>query len=454
MENYQHAVFSEAKNLSDNTLKQIKKYFHIKRKSGGGECEIQKVRDNVYKICFIEKEAQERILSQKDHAIILPGQEEISVSLSRDNVSESNKKPEASDQQTYASAKNMEKVFKLEHYLLHYLKECTKATSDLEHHLSLLASTFQIHIDSEEIVVVRDQAAQDICPLKKWDFAVEQVFEDLPNRYTIHFEVETDRLEILKENSFLFNENLRIYFEDKLRVAVVVGESEQVEKISKYVDALQAKQQVQKDCTISEKQYALVREQFEQTRKCSFPAIKMKQERPGIDFDLIKDLTLKGPEKEVNAGEKELLNLASGIKEKSISLHHALMTFFSSSDGVQHFQNRFKQSLRSPVMLETAGTELLLLSLSDGALQEAAAAMQRDLCFETVTLELTNKQSSEFNTLKEALSEAVQQANHGGVKVELSYQHRSISDPSIDAQLVGFTTEVCRLKNILLQTKP
>ncbi|XP_051991394.1 protein mono-ADP-ribosyltransferase PARP14-like [Xyrauchen texanus] len=446
MENYQHALFFEAKDISDGTLKLIKQHFQIRRKSGGGECEVQKVGDSIYKICFRKKEAQERVLSQKDHFILLPGQEEICVSLSRDHVAESNKQPKASDQQTHASAKNVEKVFKLEPYLLHYFSECTKATSDLEQRLSLLSSTFQIHTETEEIVVVRDQAAQDSCPLKKWEFSVEQVLEELQNQYTIHFEVETDRLVILQENSFLFNENLKIYNEDEACLAVVVGESNQVENILKFVDTLQAKQQVQTECAISEKQFALVREQFEQIRKSSFSAITIKQKSPGI-------LTLKGPEKDVHAGEKELLKLARGVKEKRILLHHTLMTFLASSDGIQHFQNRFQQCLRSPVMLETTGSDLLLLSLSDGALQEAAAAMQRELCFETVTLEQTDKQSSGFNTLKKALSEAVQQANRGGVKVELSYQRSSISDPRINVQLVGYTTEVCRLKNILLEYK-
>ncbi|XP_051555002.1 protein mono-ADP-ribosyltransferase PARP14-like isoform X2 [Myxocyprinus asiaticus] len=430
MENYQHALFFEAKNLSDASLKQIKLHFQIRRKSGGGECEVQKVGDSIYKICFRKKE----------------GQEEICVSLSRDNVAESNKQPKASDQQTHASAKNVEKVFKLEHYLLRYLIECTKVSSDLEQRLSLLSSTFQIHTDSEEIVVVRDQTAQDNCPLKKWEFSVEQVLEELQNRYTIYFEVETDRLAILQENSFLFNETLKIYHEEEACLAVVVGERDQVEKILKFVDALQAKQQVQTECAISEKQFALVREPFEEIRKSNFPAIMIKQERPGI-------LTLEGPEKEVHAGKKDLLNLARGVKEKRILLHHKQINFLASSDGVQHFQNRFQQSLRSPVMLETAGSDLLLLSLSDGALQEAAAAMQTELCFETVSLEQTDKQSSGFTTLKEALSEAVQQANRGGVKVELSYQRSSISDPRIDAQLVGYTTEVRRLKNILLEYK-
>lgn len=55
METYQHAVFFEANNLSNIELRQIQNYFQIKRKSGGGDCEILKVGANTYKINFRDK---------------------------------------------------------------------------------------------------------------------------------------------------------------------------------------------------------------------------------------------------------------------------------------------------------------------------------------------------------------------------------------------------------------
>lgn len=444
METYEHGVFFERKNLSDAELKHIHMYFQIKRRSGGGDCEILKVDANNYKICFREKEAQERVLRREDHVINVPGQDSICVSLSCDNVAESNKQPQASAQQTSASAKQTKKVFKLEPYLLRYLSECTLANSNLEKRLSLLSSTFQIDIDSEELVVVTD-SAQDGYSLKKLSFAIGEAVAGIEKSYILHFEVERDRLAVLQENSFLSNEHIKIFHEGTL--AVVVGEREQVDKIAKYIDTLQAKQMDQKVCRISEKKFALVKEQFEQSRKSNFPNVKINQDRPGI-------LILKGSEKEVHAGEKELLNLVSEIKDKSIPLHHTLLTFLESSGVVQHFQNRFQHSLRSPVMLENAGSDLLLLSLSNEALLEAAAAVQRDLRFETMSLENTEGQSPRFIKLKETLSKAIRQANQQGVKVNVDYQHRTDSaGPRINIDIVGDTTEVCRLKDIVLEYK-
>ncbi|XDV19030.1 hypothetical protein PO909_024606 [Leuciscus waleckii] len=442
MENYQHTVFFEANNLSDVEVKQIHTYFSIKRRSGGEQCEISKVGDNTYKISFMNKEAQERVLGRKDHVINIHGREELRVSLSCDNVAESSKQPKASANQKCASDKSMEKVFKLDFYLLRYLSECKKPNSDLGKLLTALYSTFEIHIDSEEVVVRRDPAAEDMS-LKKWEFGVDQVFETLKSRYNIYFEVDREKSEILEQHRCLSGEDLQIYCEEETCLAVVVGEQKQVEKILKFVSGLHDQQQIQDECHVSEKQFTLIKEQFESYIKSILPALQIAQEKTGI-------LLLKGPEKEVHAGKEELLNLAKEIKEKRIPLHRPLVTFLESSGGIQHFQNRFQKSLRSPVMLETLGSDLLLLSLSDGALDEAAAAVQRDLSLETVRLENTQK-SSAFNTLKEDLSEAVKQANRDSVKVELKYLDESSFDPKV--QLVGYTTEVSRLKDIVLEYK-
>ncbi|XP_050971713.1 protein mono-ADP-ribosyltransferase PARP14 [Labeo rohita] len=449
MENYQYAVFFEARSLSDEELRQIQKYFRIRKKSGGGDCEIDKVGNNTYKIGFMSEAAQVRVLDKKDHVISIEGQEEIHVSLRRENVTETSKQPTASANQKYASAKSVEKVFKLDHYLLLFLSECKKAHSDLEKQLSVISSTFEIKmlmsgdIESDELVVRRDPAANVVCPLEKWEFQVDQVIEKLNSQYTLHFEVESDKSAILQQNSFLESDNLKIFYEKLTSLAVVVGEQKQVEKMLNFVSGLQNKQQIQQECCVSEKQFDLIKEQFESYAEANLPALKITQERAGV-------LLLKGPEKEVHAGEQKLFKLAEGIKEKRIPSHRTLITFLESSGCIQHFQNRFQQRLCSPVMLETSNSGLLLLSLSDGALEEAAAAVQRDVFLETVRLENTHK-SSAFTKLKDDLSEAVKQANRESVKVELKYQDESSSDAKV--QLVGYTTEVSKLKDIVLEYK-
>ncbi|TRY74174.1 hypothetical protein DNTS_004346 [Danionella cerebrum] len=76
MESDQRHVFFTAPELSDEALQCIKNYFENKQQPGGGDCEISKTGDDVYKIRFEEK-ARERVLEQKDHTIAGPGEEKI-----------------------------------------------------------------------------------------------------------------------------------------------------------------------------------------------------------------------------------------------------------------------------------------------------------------------------------------------------------------------------------------
>ncbi|XP_005166412.1 protein mono-ADP-ribosyltransferase PARP14 [Danio rerio] len=443
MENYLYDVFFEADNLSDLSLERIKRYFKVRRLSGGGDCEICKVEKDIYKISFANKKDQEAVLARGDHVINTPEKEDIRVSVRCDNNAKSRKQSNASANQKSASSKGVEKLFKLDQYLLRFLSDCKKPYSELEKLLSALSSTFEINIETEELVVLRDPAGEDASSLKEWELGVDQVIENLKIHNSIHFEFERDKYAILEENYFLQNEDLKIYFEQGSCVAVVVGERNQVDKILKFTSDLQEKHQVKDECQISEKRFALIKEQFESYINSDLPALQIAPKRAGV-------ILLKGPEKDVQEGKEKLAKLAQGIQEKKIPSNTALMNFLDSSDGIKHFQRRFQQSLCSPVMLETSGSDLLLLSLSDEALQEAARVIKRDLSLEIIHLENTQK-SSAFTALKEELSKAVKQANRESVKVELKYQNESSSDAKV--QLVGFTTEVNELKNMLLEYK-
>ncbi|XP_027143801.1 poly [ADP-ribose] polymerase 14 isoform X4 [Larimichthys crocea] len=76
MDNYQHHLFFEARDLTDREKNKIRRHFLKKRDSGGGECGmIEKIGDNTYKISFKEKEDQERVLQRKFHNIAFPSGE-------------------------------------------------------------------------------------------------------------------------------------------------------------------------------------------------------------------------------------------------------------------------------------------------------------------------------------------------------------------------------------------
>ncbi|XP_035004639.2 protein mono-ADP-ribosyltransferase PARP15 [Hippoglossus stenolepis] len=76
MDEYQYPLFFEAKGLTDTEMKKVSTYFQIRRVSGGGDCAaIQAIGGDIYKICFKDKEDQERVLQKKLHMVSLPSGE-------------------------------------------------------------------------------------------------------------------------------------------------------------------------------------------------------------------------------------------------------------------------------------------------------------------------------------------------------------------------------------------
>ncbi|XP_045068620.1 uncharacterized protein LOC123483167 [Coregonus clupeaformis] len=74
MDVFKYPVFFECQTLDASQRKKIKKYFEIRRKSGGGDCgPVESVGDNVYKIAFIYQTVQERVLQKPNHVLEMPG---------------------------------------------------------------------------------------------------------------------------------------------------------------------------------------------------------------------------------------------------------------------------------------------------------------------------------------------------------------------------------------------
>ncbi|TSN12215.1 Poly [ADP-ribose] polymerase 14 [Bagarius yarrelli] len=448
MSDFQYAVLFEANGLSDEDIKKIRNYFKIKRQSGGGECgEVEKVKDNTYKINFLEEAAQDRVLRKKDHIISLSGKDVQILIKRQDNEEEQLLPHSTSKKQVGSKDMPIQKVFKLHPYLLHFLKDNLSAKSYLDEQLSGFLSSFKVDLVTETVVVVRDAAQMgqnDV--LQKWEEKMDIVFSNLQSRYIIHFETDPIRLKLLQKKSLLLTKNVEIFEENGL--AVIVGEPKEVNRFLNDVDAFHLRQQACKECPVSDMHYALVKEQFEQEMKSKYSNIEITREQPGC-------LVLKGPKEQVNLAAtkfKELLNL---IQEKKIAVPYSLQVFLSSSSAIKIFQTRFRENLCSPVLIEptSSGSDLVLLSLSAGALQEAAHTIQRDLCVETVVLEKYEAESSSVDALNKALNPILQQANQETSKVELSYKPGTGSDNTMKVQLTGFNTEVNQLKNIIQDHK-
>ncbi|KAL2079253.1 hypothetical protein ACEWY4_024997 [Coilia grayii] len=436
-----HEVVFQARELTDSEKEKIQIYFKIKRRSGGGECgPVEKVSEGTYKISFLEQEAQQRVLDRKEHVIIVASGE-LHLSVTGNDTPGVNK--HSTDSQQGHPSEEVAKILKMDSYLLAYLDENPKARQDLQQRLSTLCSSFKISPEADELVVKRGPAQEELCQ-DKWEMQLEDVCIQIMQTYQCYYEVDSERLKILQDNPFLCSGNTSIYRETK-ELAVVVGGKSDVDKLLHKLEALQTKQQIRKDCMVSEAHFALLEEEFGTEMKASFPHIKI--ERQGS-----RTLVFDGPETEVEVACTTLQQLIKKIRQRRLQLPGPLIAFLTSSGAIQTYQSRFQQSLRSPVMLE-AGPDLILSSLTSESLEEAAAALERDLTVETVILEQAEAESPGITTLKETLHGALQQANRDRKRVELSYGIPSQSDPQIPVQIVGYKQDIEQLKAILLSYK-
>ncbi|XP_062372730.1 protein mono-ADP-ribosyltransferase PARP14-like [Sardina pilchardus] len=438
MAHFRFPVFFEARDLTDSEKQKIQKYFLIRRRSGGGECgPVEKVADDTYTISFVEQEDQERVLGPKQHVIPLSLDQQLEIKTKRETT-------HVSQNQQDTPGRDEEKELLMDTYLTQYLQDNPKARRDLDQCLSSLCRSFRI-LPEEGKLVVKRGAAQSGLPRAKWEMQVDDVCFQLKQRYRCYFEVHPERVKTLQENPFMRSENLCIYKELGENLAVVVGEHDEIEKMIQRLDALQVKPQVHMDCGITMVKFTLVAEEFVKKIKLSSPQIKITMKGRGVPV-------FEGSEAEVEAARATLQELVKKIQQRRLQLPAPLLAFLASSGAIQTYQTRFKQSLRSPVMLEV-GSDLVLSSLTTEALEEAAATLERDLTVETVVLERVEAESPGMVTLKEVLSQAIQQANHGVMNVQLSYGQPSKADYRMLVQIVGNRKEVDRLKDILLDYK-
>uniref|UniRef100_A0A669E3J0 PAR14-like first RRM domain-containing protein n=1 Tax=Oreochromis niloticus TaxID=8128 RepID=A0A669E3J0_ORENI len=96
MDEYPYPLFFEATDFTDKEKEKVRRYFQKRRDSGGGDCgNLEKLGGNVYKICFKEKEDQERVLQRKCHTITLPSGE-VRLTVSRTSSPQTSDQPSTS----------------------------------------------------------------------------------------------------------------------------------------------------------------------------------------------------------------------------------------------------------------------------------------------------------------------------------------------------------------------
>ncbi|KAK2899907.1 hypothetical protein Q8A73_013036 [Channa argus] len=348
MDEYKYPLFFKGKQLTCGEKEKIGRYFQKKRDSGGGECrKIEKVEDDIYQICFKDKE----VLKKKKHIICLPGRE-LNLTLSQTKslcYTESKDQTSTRDLQksSKTSTKSLEKIFKIGIYLLYYLRDNSKANKILQKQLSCISCTVELDFNEEEALVrgdIEKGPGRGFGAAEKWELQSDRVFIGLTDSYVSHHVLDPKQIRILLQDPSFTTDDIKVYTESGY--SLVVGE---VEAVKEKIKILEKNVPTRKELPIVEKQLKL------------------------------------GPDKDVQSGATKLDELIEKVTVKRLKLSTDLVTFIKSTDVVSKYQTRFQQSLRNPVAVEV-GSDLVLSSLSSGALDEAEAAVLRDLSVSTVQL--------------------------------------------------------------------
>ncbi|XP_076737820.1 uncharacterized protein LOC143416476 [Maylandia zebra] len=424
-----HPVFFEAEELTDSEKEKIRRYFQKKRHSGGGDCGmIEKVGDKTYRICFKEKEDQEHVLRRNTHTINFNGRD-LNITLSESSPSHGS----ANLPQT---AKGLQKTFSLDIFLLYYLRDNLKAFKILKKQLSSVGCTVEFNFEEEKAVVREDmRKGPGGCSAEKVEQQLAWVFTSLIDTYLCYHVVKPKQVKMVLQDSAFKTDDIKVYTESGY--AVVVGE---VDVVKEKIAILKKSLPTKKELPLVEKLFKLVEEEFNREMFANYPDVKVVRGSATI--------TLEGPDKEVQSGAAKLDELIKNIKEKRVKFPTALLTFIKTSGAISKYQARFQQSLRNPVFFEV-GSDLVLSSLSSDALNEAEAAVMRDLKSDIIELQGAAAVPPDLDRVKEILMKAKKEANISELRVDVSFIPGARGTAMTKVRLVGYSEDVNKLNEVL-----
>ncbi|XP_014012015.1 uncharacterized protein isoform X2 [Salmo salar] len=429
MDVYKYPVFFECQTLDTSQKEKIKKYFEIRRKSGGGDCgPVESVGDKVYKIAFIYRTVQERVLQKAHHVLEMPGGP-LSLTL-RDSLETSS---------PTSPPGGLEHELHLDSYLLRYLKESPGAGRDLHQQLSSLGCSVHLYPEDGR-AVVRDTDQPGLCGvrvgLEPWKSQVEKLFKHLHERYQCHYEVNPCMLQSLLLRSTLGSEDVRVYCEAGEGFAVVVGEGPEVQAKLKELEAFQAQglssvqqEKISTTCQLGQSKLRLLGKVIEKDVGEAVPGVKVTHRDSS-------QLVLEGSASEVWTARQLVTDTISLVLERmvpEVSLH--LLSFLREEYGRPGNLSSLL-GLGLHVEVELGDTELRLFSLSSGKLDQA----ENDLLGEFGEEKIDVPKGAFQAELKSKLEKKVKEMNQSRRRVVARY------GPGCRVQLLGHLKQVQELR--------
>ncbi|XP_026150905.1 uncharacterized protein LOC113123263 [Mastacembelus armatus] len=395
---HQHPVFFESHRLHEEQRRVIENYFRIRRKSGGGECVLRGVKDNVYCILFKDQQDQQRVLQKSKHVVeFVDGPLVITVQGSLEPHTSSTITTSTPDQDFTASAQSPETIptstppssredyeLQLDSYLLRYLHECPEAWEELEKELTTVGCSAQLF--PERVLVRRSAQAAATDAVRHWKAQVDKLFEG----YMVHYELDPHKVKALLQ-SCSFNQStdeVKVKVYSEIGLAVVVGECSQVDARLKDVEDSTVRR---RESRLSEKQTSvrhlgeaklrLLWKDLDLSLRQDFPGVKVSQGEAG-------ELILEGSVEEILDTVDLISKKETLVLERKVSdIRPYFLAFLKKTYGGPGVLGDFL-AIGDKVEIELRDTELCFLSLSADKLDDAEKKFQKE--FKDVSIDVPN----------------------------------------------------------------
>ncbi|XP_037614081.1 protein mono-ADP-ribosyltransferase PARP14-like isoform X1 [Sebastes umbrosus] len=456
---YQYPIFFECPSLDGEQRKAIEKYFHVRRKSGGGDCgSITNIQDQIYSIAFNERDAQQRVLQRAEHVfkfadgpLVLtvrdsPGPSTcspITTPTTSKSLSPKLDLTPSQQRQQYVLTSSLQTSYeeyelRPDSYLLRYLKECPKAGKELEKQLSSVACSAQLFPEEGRVLVSCLAQLGSADEVRNWKAEVDKVFDG----YMWHYEADPHKVKALRQScsSPQTTDEVKVYIEAGL--AVVVGECSQVKARLMDVEGSHFK----RGSPLREKQTSVRRlgeaklrllwKEIEHSLGRDFPGLKVTQGAAG-------QLLLEGSLEEILKAGDWISDQEKLVLERTVS------------DKSTHFLAFLRKAYRGPGVLgdflgvdgdklevELRDTELRILSLSTDKLDDTEKKLQ--VKFKEVKIDVPNC-SAVPSDLREQLKSKTNEMNQGQYRAHVVFG----SDSTVC--LLGHTKEVEELSEAVIQ---
>ncbi|KAM8746808.1 protein mono-ADP-ribosyltransferase PARP14-like [Acanthopagrus schlegelii] len=447
-ETYQYPVFFECPGLIDEQKKKIENYFHIRRKSGGGDCgSVTRVHDQVFSIAFKDREAQQSVLKKSSHVLEVAGGPLVltvrdSLGPTSQSVSPNQDSTPLQRQQSIPASTappgGEEYELQLDPYLLRYLKECPKVEEELAKELTSLSCSAQLYPEEERVLVRSSAQPGSVDEVRNQKAKVDQLFD----RYMCHYEADAHKIKALLQScssSPQSTDEVKVYSE--VGIAVVVGERSQVMARARDLQDTHVKQ----GSCLSEKQTRIRRlgkaklcllwREIKHSLGRDFPGVTVTQGDAG-------QIVLEGSVEEILKAGEFITGLENLVLERKVSdMSPHFVVFLRKAYGGPGVLGGFL-GVDDKVEIDLRDTELRLFTLFEDELDETERKLKET--FKEVKIDVP-KCSAVPSELQEKLKSKTNEMNQGQYRAQVVFGSDNM------ATLLGHTNEVEELSEAVTQ---